>query len=595
MRRHRVFALALLAILVTPITLGGSARAESIVETIIEVADTKMDFTLTGTGNGDYFVDLSKVNPTFFANHYTVLDTKLSYDLSQVLNKSCPPNLTLIRSDATHTNGPRIRRSSEDNVAVQRVATAQPYDRYFKLQVRRDSTGISTSGPCVTLSNLSVPYTLRVTLYASNPAGTSNFSFAQQHLPVKGGGEPSIAVDRQHGDLVYISAPTGGPALLGGNAGGVDLWRSGDRGATFTYSQPVFGNADGGFDSHVVVAANGDVYLADLAASKIDLGKSSDRGATFTALPAAGVDSDRQWLATYTPAGAPAPTKVFVSYHDINVDNLPYECIVTPLVSQLVCNPMVTDPVVAANATGNTVIGNQVFDSTGTVYAIFGSPSAPTGGAPSALGTIYLARSADGVAFTDRRVYTAPSGYDTAGIFPIIAVDGADNLYAVWSERRSPYFEASVRVAVSTDHGDTWSAPQTLSAPGSAVLPWVTAGKAGEIDVVWVGTTATSTNDPTADWYVYMAQSQNALGGKFSVSRVTSQPVRYGSICLSGLGCSTAGDDGRILLDFISVDYDSQYNANLTFANSGPEGPVDDPREVYTDFAKQRSGTTIGQ
>ena len=92
-----------------------------------------------------------------------------------------------------------------------------------------------------------------------------------------------------------------------------------------------------------------------------------------------------------------------------------------------------------------------------------------------------------------------------------------------------------------------------------------------------------------------MAQSQTALNGKFSVSRVTSQPVRYGSICLSGLGCSTAGDDGRILLDFISVDYDSHYNAALTFANSGPEGPSDNPREVYTDFAKQRSGSTIGQ
>ncbi|GAC1456704.1 MAG: hypothetical protein NVSMB8_03690 [Candidatus Limnocylindrales bacterium] len=593
--RRPILAVALLAILLVPLGLGRTATAESILETTLEFLDTKMDVTLTGTGNADYFIDLSQVNPNFFANHYTVLDAKLSYDLSQVLNKNCPPNLTLIRSDAIHTNGARIRRSSEDNVAVQRVATAQPYDRYFKLQVRRDSTGIATSGPCVTLSNLAVPYTLRVTLYASNPAGTSNYTFTQQRLPVKGDGEPSIAVDRLHGDITYISAPTGGPAALGGNAGGVDFWRSLDGGTTFSYSQPVFGNANGGFDSHVAVAANGDVYLADLAATAIDLGVSHDRGATFSALPIAGVDSDRQWLATYTPAGAPAPTKVFVSYHDINVDNLPYECIVTPTVSQLVCNPMVTDPAVAANATGNTVIGNQVFDSRGTVYSIFGSPSSPTAGAPAPLGTIYLARSADGIAFTDRRVYVAPAGYDTAGIFPIIAIDAADNLYAVWSERRAPYFDATVKLSVSTDHGDTWSAPQALSAPGSALLPWVTAGKAGEVDVVWVGSTATSSNDPTADWYVYMAQSQNALGGKFSVSQTTSQPIRYGSICLSGLGCSTAGDDGRILLDFISVDYDSQYNAAMTFANSGPEGPSDNPRETYTDFAKQRSGTTIGQ
>lgn len=593
--RRPIIALAFLAILLAPLALGKTARADSILETALEFADTKTDFTLTGSGNADYFVDLSTVSASFFANHYTVLDARLSYDLSQVVNKSCPPNLTLIRSDAVKTNGPRIRRSSEDNVAVQRVAIAQPYDRYFKLQVRRDSTGVATSGPCLTLSNLSVPYSIRVTLYASSPAGTGNFNFTQQHLPVKGDGEPSIAVDRLHGDLTYISAPTAGPALLGGNAGGVDFWRSLDGGATFSYSQPVFGNADGGFDSHVAVAANGDVYLADLAATKIDLGKSTDHGATFTALPAAGVDSDRQWLATYTPIGAPAPTKVVVSYHDINVDNLPYECLVTPTVSQLVCNPMVTDAVVLAKATGNTVIGNQVFDSKGTVYSVFGSPSLPTGGAPSALGDIYLARSADSIVFTDRHIYTAPTGNDIAGLFPIIAIDPADNLYVVWSERRSPYFNATVKLSISTDHGDTWSAPQSLSGPGSALLPWVIAGKTGEIDVVWVGSTATSSNDPTADWYVYMAQSQNAVGGKFSVSRMTAQPIRYGSVCLSGLGCSTAGDDGRILLDFISIDYDSHYNAAVTFANSGPEGPSDDPREVYTDFAKQRSGTTIGQ
>ena len=206
------------------------------------------------------------------------------------------------------------------------------------------------------------------------------------------------------------------------------------------------------------------------------------------------------------------------------------------------------------------------------MYSIFGSPSSPTGGAPAPLGTIYLARSADGIKFTDRKVYTAPAGYDTAGIFPIIAIDASDNLYAVWSERRTPYFNSTVKLSVSTDHGDTWSAPQSLSAPGSALLPWVTAGKTGQVDVVWVGTTATSSNDPTADWYVYMAQSQNALGGKFSVSRMTAQPIRYGSICLSGLGCSTAGDDGRILLDFISIDYDSHYNAAVTFAIIIPVG-----------------------
>jgi len=138
-------------------------------------------------------------------------------------------------------------------------------------------------------------------------------------------------------------------------------------------------------------------------------------------------------------------------------------------------------------------------------------------------------------------------------------------------------------------------APRTLSAPtGSAVLPWLVAGSAGQVDVVWVGTTSGSTNDPTADWFVFMAQTQNALAAspKYTVSRVTSQPIRYGNICLSGLGCTTSGDDGRILLDFIAVDIDSLCNARLTFGNAGPER-ADNPGAPFTDVSSQTSGTTI--
>ena len=67
-------------------------------------------------------------------------------------------------------------------------------------------------------------------------------------------------------------------------------------------------------------------------------------------------------------------------------------------------------------------------------------------------------------------------GYDTGSLFPTIAVDSADNLYAVWSERLAPSGSSVVKLAYSTDHGDHWSAPQNISTPGqSALLPWVTA------------------------------------------------------------------------------------------------------------------------
>jgi hypothetical protein len=591
---RRTLAFVVIFVIALAQSFANTARADSILDAILEFADAKLELSVTGTGDHSYLIDLTKVNPTLF-NKYAVLDARITYDLSRVANPDCPPYLQISQSDATGTAGARVRRSASPQVGVQRVAIARPALRYYVVRVFRNAPeDVSTAGPCATVA--SVTYTLKVKLFASNPSPTGGFS--QVRLPTGGDGEPSIAVDRTHGDAIYVSAPVGGPAALGGTPGGVDFWRSFDGGATWSYSQPAFGGNDttGGFDSHVLVADNGDVWLADLGVAAIYVGRSSDRGATFTGTTPAGIDSDREWLGLYTPPGAPAPTKTFVSYHDINVDNLPYECIIAGgQIGQPWCNPMATDPVAVANGTGNTVIGPQVFDRAGNVYAVFGTPGAPSGGAPAAIRNLYLARSADGIVFTNKLIYAAPVGFDVAGIFPVIAIDRADNLYVAWSERATPYGPSVTKITASSNGGATWSAPRTLSSPtGSAVLPWLVAGSAGQVDIVWVGTTSGSTNDPTADWFVYMAQTQNALAAtaKYNVSRVTSQPVRYGNICLSGLGCTTSGDNGRILLDFIAVDIDSLCNARLTFGNAGPER-ADNPGAPFTDVSSQTSGTTI--
>lgn len=588
--RSRLVVLAAIALLAIATVSSTPARADSIVQELLEFTDATLDYQVQGSGNVDYTIDLSTVSAKFFANHYTVLDARITYDITAVINPQCPPNITLRTNDAAQSY---IRRSAAPSVGVQRVAIAQPQERSYLLQVRRDGTGVSTSGPCATLSNLSVPYTLHVKLFQSN-AGPTGFGATQVHMPSRGDGEPTIAVDRSR-DAIYVSAPVGIPAALGGQNAGVDLWRSLDGGASWSWSQPAFLDQAGGGDSDVVVGADGSVWLADLGLAAVYVGRSLDQGATWTASSPGALDSDRQWLATWSPLAGGAPTKVFLYYHDVNADNLPYECISLDggAVFQPVCDPMVTDPAVLANATGNTIVGPQSFDSTGTVYAAFTSPTA---GDPAAtFRNIYLARSSDGITFTNRTIATAPAGVDMGGLFPVLAIDRADDLYVVWSERTAPYGPSAIKLAYSTDHGDHWSAPITVSPTGgSAVLPWVVAGNAGEVDVVWVGTTSASTNDPTADWYEYMAQSTNVIGGSgFKVARVTSQPIRYGTVCLAGLNCSVGGDDGRILLDFTSVDVDSAGNARIAFANSGPEGTYGDPSMPYTDVVSQTANGGI--
>src|SRR6266516_3176794 len=209
------------------------------------LSDAALEITTTGTGNNDYFIDLTGVSAKFFANHYAVLDARISYDITQVVNPSCPPNITLRTSDNTKAGLAYVRRSSANNVSVQRVAIAQPDGRQYLLQVRRDGTGVATAGPCVTLTNLAVPYTLKIKL-AQETASPTGWGFATQHMPTRGDGEPSVAVDKRNNN-VYISAPVGGPAVLGsllngstGLPGGIDFWRSLNSGGSFEYSNPVF-------------------------------------------------------------------------------------------------------------------------------------------------------------------------------------------------------------------------------------------------------------------------------------------------------------------------------------------------------------------
>jgi hypothetical protein len=594
--------LSLCAVLVLSISIfaPGHARADSIINLALEIIGDQLETTQSITGDADVWLDLSGTPASFFANNYAVLDASITYDLGSVFNPSCPPNLTLYQSDAARTLGARVRRSAAPKINNQRDAIGQPSLRYYLLRVRRATTGdVSTAGPCAIVNTVS--YTLRTRLYASAPVATG-LGFAPIHMPTTGDGEPSIAVDRTNGDRVYISAPVGIPAAAGGNTGGVDFWRSLDRGTTWSYAQK--GNPLGGGDSHVAVTRNGDVFLADLGGAAVYVSKSTDAGATFVDATPAGANSDRQWLATYTPPGAPAgaePTKVFIDYHDLGPDNLPYECISLSggTVFQPVCNPMATRADTIANATGNTIIGNQLFDSHGTIYGVFTSPNQTEVPPDTSMSMRYLwlAVSTDGVLFANQVIATAPLGYDMGGLFPVIAIDKSDNLYVVWSERRAPAGTSVIKLAFSRDHGTTWSAPRTISTLGqSALLPWIVAGNTGQVDITWVGSTNGSANDPAANWYQYMAQSTDVLGGgAFTTVAMSPQPIRYGNVCLLGLLCSTEGDDGRILLDFTSIDRDSQCNAHATYANGGPEGRAGAPGAPYTDYARQNSGRNICQ
>ncbi len=118
-------------------------------------------------------------------------------------------------------------------------------------------------------------------------------------------------------------------------------------------------------------------------------------------------------------------------------------------------------------------------------------------------------------------------------VFPALAVDPlSGTLYAGWSNAHQVF------ISKSTDQGQTWTSPLAVntSPANIAVFPWI-AARGSIVDYVYYGTSASSKDDPTAVWNVYMAQSTDS-GSHFTQSTVTAHPNHVGVICTNGTGCA---------------------------------------------------------
>ena len=91
-----------------------------------------------------------------------------------------------------------------------------------------------------------------------------------------------------------------------------------------------------------------------------------------------------------------------------------------------------------------------------------------------------------------------------------LAVDKADNLYAVWQDGtfRLPF------LSVSRDHGMSWSTPRMIAPPGvhEVDFPTITAGDPGRIAVLFPGSESQNFNDPTRPWNLYVVRPTTAFG-----------------------------------------------------------------------------------
>lgn len=285
-------------------------------------------------------------------------------------------------------------------------------------------------------------------------------------------------------------------------------------------------------------------YLA--AASGFQVYTSTDDGRTFSTADYSSAptgDWEKIFVGPPRPAGTGAPQPS--GYPDIVYlcANSPAEVIgpgrlcyrsldggatfsIAGYVSPSPSEPHDTCPPLSAN--------NAVVDSQGTIYLPF-----------TCLDAAYVVTSTDeGATWSWTTLQGATPGSllpESAGHLQL-AIDYADNLYALWNRDDRLY------LAISRDHAQSWSAPLAVSAPGVHQIeyPYLAAAGTGDVGIVYY-----ASQDPSAQQLsAYVSVTQDALSANplFYSAPINdpAQPIfrDYG-----------LGDSPRV--DFVGGDYDA--------------------------------------
>jgi hypothetical protein len=428
--------------------------------------------------------------------------------------------------------------------------------------------------------------------------------------------EPSIRVDANDPThRIWVAAPTGigvnTRALPASREDGDLVWYSDDNGKTWRFVTGPAGVGSptllGGGDSDIATGFGPEVYVTGLTLLNITLAASCARGesGTWTTNPISNIGTveDRQWIDTYEDAPKPFLGPDFVlNYGGVVERRIWFHQILSPG-----CLPPVAEERIDTSTAECTlgVLDDQCYqwpgnlavdEATGDVYVThntFGTSDPPRD-------DVIVTRVREGasrpVTQTDvTPVVAADERPDTFDSFTVVAVDRASNVYVVWTERIPEAGQTNTMLAVSEDHGQTWSDPILVNrGPQTTTFPWIVAGDAGKIDIVYYGTNEKGLSPeevpPTSKWRVWMAQSLNALDPNptFKENPATGF-MHQGAICTSGTGCAPGTRD---LLDFFQIDIDEEGLANIAYTdnlNTPPAGGSDLHQEWIT-FVQQKGG-----
>ena len=391
--------------------------------------------------------------------------------------------------------------------------------------------------------------------------------------------EPRVVHDSL-GNL-YVAAIQGVP-------GGVDVWKSYDSGKSFTYlGQPdgtqvlattglTTGTGLGGGDEDLAVGTSGNVYMNSLWLGSTTQASSFNGGSTWIVNPLSSdiPADDRQWIASY------GNNTLYLTYKQLGtLLNGTVSIVVVKSTDGGITFPQITQVTTPVSGVQPGDQGNIVVDPrNGNVYTVFFDQTSTQ---------VYIARSTDGgVTFDLKLVYQGPADTSLAHVFPAIAADEGSNLHIVFSDGVNTY------LTTSQDLGATWSHVVRVNNGAStrtAIQPWVVAGDSGKVDITWLGSSSTNFLDSSAQWQVFMAQSQNGLASvpTFTQSTVTGV-IHVGPVCVNGLGCPSGT---RTLAEYWAPDVYLDGNALIVYPDDKNSGLASGAARTW--FVRQTAGPTI--
>lgn len=382
--------------------------------------------------------------------------------------------------------------------------------------------------------------------------------------------EPEIKVDL-FGNI-YVTAIHGVP-------GGVDLWKSTDKGTTFVFLGEPDGAQDkcnvagtlpctvgaGGGDDSIDVSTGGYLYVSSLYLGSVTMSTSFDGGTGGTqpnqawqVNPASSntLVNDRQWIAAF------GPQTIYMTFDQAPVNSGVWFTKSTDAGKTF--TPATNLTGVSSLSRENNVAVDQYNGNIYTTYTPTGKPN-----------ELHLLKSTDaGATFSNSIIYAAPAGQCLENSFPIIAVDKGGNVHVVFTESTgcgpTPVrTNAHVYLISSGNAGGTWTPPVRIDSNNSTVMPWVAAGGPGTVNITWYGSTMTSPDAVPANqsqwWGVYFAQVTNALSATPTISSTqVVAAVHDKPICSRGGNCT---GNTRDLAEYYTMTIDGDGNANIAYVD----------------------------